>query len=139
MYYFDQLPATLKNHFESTEGFGNYEFLTEFPGTLRKTPLTRLTVSFGLNNVNITQPLSEDGVPVYDSYHESATSVRFIIHAPRSFGGNSLYIAFARISNILLNNFDMDIDEIDCGEISYDRNTDSIRLTAEFVARRAII
>ena len=58
---------------------------------------------------------------------------------PPFFGGNSLYIAFARISNILLNNFDMDIDEIDCGEISYDRNTDSIRLTAEFVARRAII
>ncbi|HHU83742.1 MAG TPA: hypothetical protein GXZ23_01050 [Clostridiales bacterium] len=82
MYYFDQLPATLKNHFENMEGFGNYEFLTEFPGTLRKTPLTRLTVSFGLNKVNITQPLSEDGVPVYDSYHESATSVRFIIHAP---------------------------------------------------------
>lgn len=120
MYLCDSLPSDLRTHFMSADGFGNLEFVTEFPVTKRKIPLTKLIVSFGIESVKITQPADEDGARVYDSYHECETVGRFVIHGARDTGGADIYLAFSRITEEIFDNFSADVDEISCGGLAYD-------------------
>ena len=131
MYLCDTLPGSLKTHFQAASGFGNYEFVTEFPAIKRKIPLTKIIVSFGIDNAKITQPTDEDGASVYDSYHDLETVVKFTIHGARDSGGESLYLAFSKIAGEVLENMSLEVDEISCSEVKYDRNTDSVRLVGK--------
>ena len=139
MYYFDSLPQTVQSYFAAAQGFANHEFLTEFPGTLRKTPLTKTIVSFGLGQVEITQPTDEDGATVYDSFHECSAELKFTIHAPRSFGGSALYLTLAKIADGLLNRINgINVEEFTSSGLKYDSYSDSVKLEGKAVVRQNI-
>lgn len=133
-----RLPDRLCEWFTDMAEFSRYTFCTTFPASKKATPLEKPVIVIGTKSINILDnAINETGTIITDSrIAEEKFSIS--IHVPRTSGGIACCEILDRLTDLLLYATSLKISSIESSETIYIRNTDSLKLTAQFTVTESI-
>jgi len=118
----DGIIGNLISVLESKPLLSKMDFLREYPAIVKENPLRKVTVSVGMEKMDMFKPPSGPGL-------SGLIRVRMHIHVPISTGGISVHQAFSDIADAVVGSVG-GLQSLGCGGISYDRPTATIVLRA---------
>ena len=126
------LPAKLVSWFSQQEALGDCVFLTAYPGTPAKRPVTEPTVTIGGENVSV------EGIGQGTASRSALTSFVIRIHTPSYLGGAACSDVAARLLDALLFGTGLNIGAVTSDKVRYDRNTDTVILEFHFTVAETV-
>lgn len=130
------LPVGIVEWLGAQEQLSEIKFITEFPPSPKATPLKKVTVAAGIENVKIKDSFAanDEGVLTENEYCRlAAIKIKLAIHVPFSLGGAKCHDVFTDVVDCLTFASDLNIVESGCGFIRADRDTDALVLDAVVV------
>ncbi|MBO4893476.1 MAG: hypothetical protein J5562_01000 [Clostridia bacterium] len=127
------LPGAVVECLSEIQALEGIKFTTEYPACPKTVPLSRTTVSVGIESVRISDSFTanNEGVLERDEYCRNAlVKLRFGVHAPFALGGGECYDAFTLVIDALSFGTDLEIVSSGCEGITADRDTEAFVLKA---------
>lgn len=119
---------------ESIEQLQGYRIVKIFPPNIKPSPLKTVTLACGMDSMKFSVAALGDNISEGRGA-QAEIKINMSIHIPPKNGGNEGLQICGILAQELFFNCPFHVDKMECGKISYSRETDSFILPVTFFVR----